>query len=279
VLEKELEYWRRQLGGVEALELPIDHPRPAESSYRGAAESFVVERELAEKLRELSRREGVTLFVTLLAAFQTLLYRYTGQEDIVVGTPIANRNRLEIEGLIGFFVNTLALRVRLSTEISFRDLLHRVRETALAAYSHDQVPFERLVVELSPKRTTAQNPLFQVWFFLNNNNGSSNNDPIFPGLTLSSVESDFSPARLDLTLTMSANFDSIVGAFTYATDLFEPETIITLTERFQSLLYALACNPDCKLLDIPFAALSENQRPLETHTIISPDEMQTTFAF
>jgi amino acid adenylation domain-containing protein/non-ribosomal peptide synthase protein (TIGR01720 family) len=277
VLEKELEYWRRQLGGVEALELPIDRPRPAVSSYRGAAESFVVERELAERLRDLSREESVTLFMALLAAFQTLLYRYTGQKDIVVGTPIANRNRLELEGLIGFFVNTLALRIQLSAEMSFRELLRKVRETALAAYSHDQLPFERLVTELSPKRNTAENPIFQVWFYLEN--GSSSNDPIFPGVILSSTESDFAPARLDLTLTMTTNFDGLAGAFTYATDLFEPETIITLTERFQSLLVALVCDPDCKLLDIPLAALTETQQSAETFTTISLDERESTFVF
>jgi non-ribosomal peptide synthetase component F len=137
-----------------------------------------------------------------LAAFQTLLYRYTGQEDLIVGTPIANRGRLELEGLIGFFVNTLALRSRLSSDISFRDLLHQVRKTALAAYSHDHVPFEKLVEELSPERSVGENPLFQAWFFLDDKD--VNDEPILPGITLSPVKVDFFSAKLDLALTMTA---------------------------------------------------------------------------
>jgi hypothetical protein len=277
VLEQELEYWRKQLAGVEPLELPTDHPRPAAPSYRGAQQVFVLETELAITLRELSRREGVTLFMTLLAAFKTLLYRYTGHEDIVVGIPTANRNRLELEGLIGFFVNTMALRTRLSADISFRDLLHQVRETALAAYSHDQVPFEKLVTELSLKRAVGQNPLFQVWFFLDN--ALSSNGPLLPEVTISSVKNDFSVAKLDLALTMTAYPDNLVGAFTYATDLFEHETIIILVKRFQSLLQALVHNPDCKLFDIPLVAFSESRQVIDTHTLGPIDETQATFVF
>ena len=276
-LERDLEYWRKQLAEVEALKLPTDHPRPATPSYRGAQQTFALETELAEALRKLSKQEGVTLFMTLLAAFQTLLYRYTGQEDLIVGTPIANRGRLELEGLIGFFVNTLALRSRLSSDISFRDLLHQVRKTALAAYSHDHVPFEKLVEELSPERSAGENPLFQAWFFLDDKD--VNDEPILPGITLSPVKVDFFSAKLDLALTMTASPNNIAGAFTYATDLFENKTIVTLIERFRFLLQSLVRNPDCKLLDLPLAVLSGKRQLAETYIIDSTDETQATFVF
>jgi amino acid adenylation domain-containing protein len=280
VLEGELEYWRKQLAGVEELKLPLDHPRPAVESHRGAQQAFLLETDLVAGLKELIHEEGATLFMLLLAAFQTLLYRYTGQEDIVVGTPAANRNRLELEGMIGFFVNTLAMRARLSSTISFRDLLHQVRETALAVYSHDQAPFEKLVEELSPKRAVGQNPLLHAWFFLDNtDNRSVNNGSILSRMSLFSGVADFVPARLDLALTMTANSNDIKGAFTYAADLFEPETINTLIGRFLSLLRTAVRDPDCKLLDIPLTDVSESRQTTEIHTIRSIDEMQVTFVF
>jgi non-ribosomal peptide synthetase component F len=276
-LAKEIEYWRKQLAGVEALKLPTDHLRTPVESYRGAVESFLLDEELAQALRVLSRQQGVTLFMTLLAAFQTLLYRYTGQKDIVVGTPIDSRNRLELEGLIGLFVNTLAMRAQLSSDISFRELLHQVRETALAAYSHSHAPFEKLVMELSPKRATGQNPLFQVWFFLETS--VSGHDPILAGITTSSVKTNFSPAKLDLALTMSANPNNIMGSFTYAADLFEARTIITLINRFRSLLQVLVRDPDRKLFDIPLMDVDENRQLLGTQAISRLDEMQASFVF
>ena len=150
------------------LELPTDHPRPAVRSYRGASHQFVVEREVAEKLRELSQREGVTLFMTLLGGFDVLMSRYSGQEDVVLGTDIANRNRAEIEGLIGFFVNQLVLRVEVRGGESFRELLKRVREVCLGAYAHQDVPFEKLVEELQPERDLSRSPLFQAKLILQN---------------------------------------------------------------------------------------------------------------
>jgi acyl carrier protein len=277
VLEAELEYWREQLAGIEAQQLPTDYPIPAVRNYRGAQQTFLLEAELAAALREQSRREEVTLFMIMLAAFQTLLYRYTGQRDIVVGTPIANRNRVELEGLIGFFVNTLALRVQLSSEDSFQDLLRKVRKMALAAYSRSHVPFEKLVVELAPKRVAGQTPIFRVWFFLENH--SSNKDLILPGITISPVKNDFSPAKLDLALTMNARSNGIVGTFTYATDLFEPETINTLIGRFQSLLRAAVHQPGCKLLDLPLAGLNENRQMMKPSDVGAIDEAQATFVF
>ena len=146
VLESQLSYWKKQLEGIPAvLNLPTDRPRPAVQSFRGVRQSFELSKELTQRLKALSRKEGVTLFMTLLAAFQALLYRYTGQEDIVVGSPIANRNRTEIEELIGFFVNTLVLRTNFAGDPTFKELLARVREMALGAYAHQDLPFEKLV--------------------------------------------------------------------------------------------------------------------------------------
>ena len=168
-LERQLAYWREQLGGeLPRLELPTDRERPAVPSYRGAQLGFRLSPEVSAGLKELSRREGVTLFMTLLAAFQTLLHRYSGQEDIVVGSPVAGRNYRETEGLIGFFVNTLALRTDLSGEPTFVELLQRVKEVCLGAYAHQDVPFEKLVEELQPERDLSRSPLFQVMFGLQN---------------------------------------------------------------------------------------------------------------
>jgi acyl carrier protein len=278
VLKRELEYWRDQLAGAKALELPTDYPRPAAPSYRGARQSFVIESELAENLRLLGRQEGVTLFMTLLAAFQTLLYRFTGRQDIVVGTPFANRGRLELERLIGFLTNTLVMRSQLSDGISFRDLLQQVRETSLAAYSHAQMPFEKLVIELAPKRAVGQNPLFQVWFFLDN--AYSNESSNLHEITQSAVKNDYSPAKLDLALIMTAYSDKLVGTFTYATDLFRAGTIIALIDQFRSLLQSLACDPDCKLSEIPLLKVSDGRPLIETaHINSSIDELQADFVF
>jgi non-ribosomal peptide synthetase component F len=216
--------------------------------------------------------------MTLLAAFQTLLYRFTGRQDIVVGTPFANRGRLELERLIGFFINTLVMRSRLSDEISFRDLLHQVRETSLAAYSHAQAPFEKLVIELAPKRAVGQNPLFQVWFFLDN--AYSNESSNLHEITQSAVKNDYSPAKLDLALIMTAYSDNLVGTFTYATDLFRAGTIIALIDQFRSLLQSLACDPDCKLSEIPLLKVSDGRPLIETARINSSiDELQADFVF
>src|SRR3989337_3930589 len=161
--------WKQQLNGVPSLlQLPTDRPRPAVQTFRGAKQSLALPGVLTESLKALSRKEGVTLFMTLLAAFQTMLHRYTGQDDIVVGSPIANRNRREIEGLIGFFVNTLVMRTDLSGNPTFRELVGRVREVALGAYAHQDVPFEKLVEELQPERSLSHTPLFQVMVSLDN---------------------------------------------------------------------------------------------------------------
>ncbi|MEW5861420.1 MAG: condensation domain-containing protein, partial [Cyanobacteriota bacterium] len=168
VLETQLAYWRQQLNGISVLNLPVDRPKPAVASYRGATQSLELPKKLSDALQTLSQQEGATLFMTLLAAFQILLYRYTHQEDIAVGSPIANRNRSEIEGLIGFFVNSLVLRTDLSGNPTFRELLGRVRQVTLGAYSHQDLPFEKLVEELHPERNLNIHPLFQVVFGFEN---------------------------------------------------------------------------------------------------------------
>jgi len=218
ILERQLDYWREQLAGVAAvLELPSDHPRPAVQSFRGSFEPVVVPAEVTARLKELSRREGVTLFMLLLGAWQVLLSRYTGAEDIPVGTPIANRQRGEVEGLIGYFVNALALRTDLSGDPPFRELLKRVREVALGAYLHQDVPFEKLVEELQPERALSHSPIFQVVFVLQN-------APLggldLPGVSLETLPSDNETAKFDLTLNLQEADDFIGGSLGYSTDLF-----------------------------------------------------------
>ena len=188
VLEGQLSYWKNQLADAPAvLELPTDRPRPPVQSYRGARQSMVLSGELNEALKTLSRQQGVTLFMTLLAAFQTLLHRYTQHDDIIVGSPIAGRNRTEIEGLIGFFVNTLVLRTDLSADPSFRQLLGRVRKAALDAYAHQDLPFEKLVEELHPQRNFSHSPLFQVMFAFQN---VPMTELRLTGLTVNSLKAD-----------------------------------------------------------------------------------------
>ncbi|HEX3253018.1 MAG TPA: amino acid adenylation domain-containing protein, partial [Pyrinomonadaceae bacterium] len=201
VLEKELSYWREQLAGAPpVLELPADHVRPPVQTFRGARQSFVIDASVAEGVKALSRREGATLFMTLLAAFETLLYRYSGQTSVVVGTPIAGRTQVEVEELIGFFVNTLVLRTEVSGGLSFVELLRQVKEVALGAYAHQEVPFEKLVEELEPERSLSHTPLFQVMFVM------QNEDPVgvsMSGLELSGVQTERVTAKFDLTLQLT----------------------------------------------------------------------------
>ena len=208
-LETHLAYWKEQLADLPTLELPTNHPRPAVQAYRGARQSLALPKTLSESLKALSQREGVTLFMTLVGAFQTLLYRYTNQDDIIVGSPIAGRNRVETEGLIGFFVNTLMLRTDLSDNPTFRELLGRVREVCLGAYAHQALPFEKLVEELQPERDLSRNPLFQVMFVLQN----APTRALARGLNVNSGTSMF-----DLTLSMGDTEQGLAGSLEYNTD-------------------------------------------------------------
>jgi len=231
VLEQELSYWRQQLGEeLPVLQLRTDKPRPPVQSARGRSQHFALPASLTAELKQLSNSEGVTLFMTLLAAFKILLWRYSGQSDVVVGTPIAGRNHLATEGLIGLFVNTLALRTSLSGDPSFRELLYRIREVTLGAYAHQDVPFEKLVDELQPERDMSRSPLFQVVFALHNETTETLQ---LPGLEANRVGSGGNEAlKFDFTLALIEIEGQLTGAMQYSTDLFEASTISRIIEQF-----------------------------------------------
>ena len=258
-LDAQLSYWKKQLAGIpELLEFPTDRPRPAVQRYHGAWESLPFPVADSEAIRALSRREGVTLFMTLLAVFNTLLYRHTGQDDIVVGSPIAGRNRVEVESLIGVFVNTLVLRSDLSGEPTFRKLLSRVRETALGAYAHQDLPFEKLVEELQPRRALDHHPLFQVAFDLET--GTSRTLKL-TNLTTYPISVQDDVAKFDLTLFMSDIGKELVATLEYNTDLFDRSTIRRVLARLQRLVHAIVENPDEKISRLEIL-LEEEKRQL-----------------
>ncbi|HEY9741969.1 MAG TPA: amino acid adenylation domain-containing protein [Coleofasciculaceae cyanobacterium] len=268
VLAAQLAYWRQKLDGISILNLPTDRPHPAVQTYRGATQFLQLPKSLSEALEALSQREGVTLFMTLLAAFQTLLYRYTQQEDIAVGSPIANRNRSEIEGLIGFFVNSLVLRTDLSGNPTFLELLSRVREVALGAYAYQDLPFEKLVEELHPERNLNQNPLFQVVFALQN---APMEALELPGLTLSPLQFvDTGTTRFDLEFHLWErkqnnglgidNSDGISGFVVYGTDLFDEATITRMLGHFQTLLEGIVANPEQRIADLALLSEAESHQ-------------------
>jgi hypothetical protein len=259
VLESQLAYWKRQLADLPVLQLPTDHPRPAVQSFRGARQAMAISEPVYAALKALSQQEEVTLFMVLLAAFQTLLHCYTGQDDIVVGAPTANRNRAEIEGLIGFFVNTLVMRSNLSGNPSFREVLRRVREVALGAYAHQDLPFERLVEALQPERDASRNPLFQVTFQLFS-------WPRWPGvspeqmLDLRSVE--IGTAKFDLRFDLMVTPEGLRGFLEYNTALFDAATITRMIGRLQTLLEGIVVNPAQRLSEFPpFAEAKQERRP------------------
>jgi amino acid adenylation domain-containing protein len=260
VLVPQLSYWKQQLLGAPALlELPTDRPRKAVQSYRGAYQSFTLSLELSEALAELSKRAGVTRFMTLYAAFVTLLYRYTGSEDIVVGTPVANRNRQEIEGLIGFFVNTLVLRTDLSANPSFEELLGRVREVALGAYAHQDLPFEQLVEALQPERSLSYTPLFQVMFALDD---ASVPSVELPDLTVSEFSFETGTTKFDLALSMENTASGLIGVWEYNSDLFDAATIARYSEHFLSLLEGIFANPIQPISELPLLTQRERHQLL-----------------
>jgi non-ribosomal peptide synthetase component F len=240
-LGRQLDYWRRRLQAVPVLALPTDYPRPAAPSSTGAQLTFQFPTELSTALHRLCREEGVTVFMALLAAFKTVLSHYSGQTDIAVGTPVAGRSRPELEQLIGFFVNTLVLRTDLSGRPTFRQLLARVRDTALGAFDHQDVPFERLVQDLQPDRNLDRTPLFQVMFGLQN-------APVhtidLDHLQLTTHPIDTHSSMFELLLIVNDDPDTINGLITYRTDLYHPDTITTLTTHLQQLLHTTTTNPN-----------------------------------
>jgi amino acid adenylation domain-containing protein len=260
VLERQLAYWRDQLADVPAVsELPTDRPRPAVQTFRGASESFTLAPRLSQSLRELSRREGATLYMTLMAAFQTLLYRYTGQGDIIVGSPIAGRNRAETEALVGFFVNTLVLRSRIAPGNTFTELLQQVREAALGAYTHQDIPMEKLVEELQPERNTSHTPLFQVTCAMQN---APMETLELSGLVLSEIANLVQPAKYDLSLSFGESDQVIYGTMVYNVDLFDDTTITRMIEHLETLLQAVVADPHLPLSELPLLPDAERRRLL-----------------
>jgi len=260
VIESQLSYWRQQLSGsLPILQLPTDHPRPPVQTYRGKYQSLKLPLNLTKALKALSQQEAVTLFMTLLAAFQTLLSRYSGQEDIIVGIPIAGRNQVETEGLIGLFVNTLAIRTNLSINPSFRQLLSQVREVTLEAYDHQDLPLEKLIEELKSERDLSRSPLFQVMFVFQN---TPSKPWELPGLTITPLEVHSGTSKFDLILALEETSEGIKGGVEYNTDLFEAATITRMVGHFQTLLESIVANPQQRLSDLPLLTAAEQHHLL-----------------
>ncbi|HEX8556987.1 MAG TPA: amino acid adenylation domain-containing protein [Pyrinomonadaceae bacterium] len=260
VLAEQLGYWKEQLGGeLPALALPTDRPRPPMATYRGADFTLEFPEGLGARLSALGHEGGATPYMTLLAGFFALLHRYTGQEDLVVGTPIAGRNRRETEGLIGFFVNTLVLRASVAGEPTFRELLGRVREATLGAYAHQEVAFEKLVEELHPERDMSRNPLFQVAFALQN---APTQDLALRGLNMTALEVGSGASRFDLEVHLWEDGGELGGFIVYSTDLFEEASVRRLFAHYLRLLEGAAADPDARVSDLPLLRPEEERRLL-----------------
>ncbi|HYT22705.1 MAG TPA: amino acid adenylation domain-containing protein [Candidatus Polarisedimenticolia bacterium] len=258
-LEGQLAYWKKQLETLSILQLPNDRPRPAIQTSRGARQSFTLPEDLVEGLKMLGRQEGVTLFMTLLAAYQTLLGRYTGQNDIAIGAPISGRDRSEFESLIGLFLNMLVLRTDLSGNPTFRELLCRARKVCLEAYANQDVPFEELVQELQPLRSLSHNPLFQVTFALQNSPTSLLK---LTGMTARDLNLGSGIATFDLHLFMVEDETTLSGWLIYNTDLFDAASIARMVRHFQMILEAVVANPDQHISDLPLLTEAEKHQLL-----------------
>jgi hypothetical protein len=255
--QKQLAYWKKQLSGnLPVLHLPGIGPRPMAQTFRGARYHFQLPLSLTEELKHLSRCQEVTLFMTLLAAFQTLLHRYTGEGDILIGSPIANRTCHETEALIGFFANTLVLRADLSDNPTFRRLLGQVRETTLSAYAHQDLPFDHLVEELQPERSLSYTPLFQVMFILQT---APVEEMQLPGLTIDFLQTDSGTAKFDLNLDMVETEYGLGGSIEYSTDLFDEGRIAQLLNRFQTLLESIVADPDQEVSKLQLVSAHETR--------------------
>ena len=255
VLAREIDWWRRQLAGLPPLvTLPTDRPRPAVQSYRGATRPVLFPAELTRRMETLGRHEGATLFMVLLAAFQTLLARFSGEDDLAVGSPMAGRTHREIEPLIGFFVNTVVLRSDLSPTSTFGELLGRVRETALDAYLHQDIPFEKLVLELAPERSLAHAPLFQAMLVLQNAPAESLE---IRDLRLRPVSLETTAAKFDLTVSLGEHGGGLLGTVEYATDLYDASTVDRLIACFELLLSGMVEEPERRLGELPLLTAAE----------------------
>ncbi|ERT05439.1 non-ribosomal peptide synthase TIGR01720 domain protein [Lyngbya aestuarii BL J] len=265
-LKTQLTYWKQQLKNLTTLNLPTDYPRPVTQSFRGKTQSLTLSKELTTALKALSRQQGVTLFMTLLAAFKILLHRYSNQDDIVIGSPIANRNRQETESLIGFFVNTLVLRTDLSGNPSFEDVLKRVREVTSGAYKHQDLPFSKLVEELQPERNLSHNPLFQVMFQFQNEayqfQNSSSPELQLPNLQIGQFWIDPESTKFDITWHLIERESEILVVIEYSTDLFKQDTIARMLGHFQMLLSEIIANPQVLLSNLSILTLTEQHQLL-----------------
>ncbi|NMO14244.1 non-ribosomal peptide synthase/polyketide synthase [Pyxidicoccus fallax] len=259
-LRAQIDWWKQLLSGAPtALELPTDKPRPATLTHAGGKVSVHLPVALSQGLEALAQREGVTPYMLLLAGFQALLHRYSGQDDVLVGSPIAGRRHAETEGIIGFFVNTLVLRARFSPQLTFRELLAQVRDTTLGAYEHQDVPFERLVEELQPKRDLSRTPLFQALFALQN---APMPELSLPGLTLRNLELDPDSTKFELSLDLTRTSDGYQGGLVFSTELFERTTAERLMAHFQLLLEKALAAPEAPLSALPLQTATERQQLL-----------------
>src|ERR1051325_8846022 len=259
-LDRQMRYWKGQMEGAPAaMELPTDRVRPAAQTYRGAQATFAINKEVSERLRQVSRREGVTMFMLLLSGYKVLLMRQSGQEDVVVGTPIANRRRKEVEGLIGYLANTLVLRSKVRGEDGFRELLSEVKEVTLGGDEHQDVPFEKLVEELQPDRSLSYNPLFQVMFAFQNNPVSLIR---MPGLSVEISNITTGTSKVDLTLDLSDEPGGIKGHIEYATDLYDEATIERMKQHYLNVVQSVASDPRQPIAAIKLLAEQERQQLL-----------------
>jgi amino acid adenylation domain-containing protein len=259
-LDDQLHYWKRNLEGLSRLELPADRPRRAGASANGAQFVLALPQTLAQSLRDLGQREGATLFMTLLAGFQVLLHRYSGQPDIAVGTPIAGRSRQHLDSIIGFFVNTLVMRCHLSGSLSFRETLARIRECVLDAMTHQDLPFEKLVEDLAPARSASANPLFQVMFVFEAN---ANARTSFAGTPAKSIQLPVPGSKFDLMLSVADTGKLLTTYWDYSTDLFDSPTIDRLAHHFQTLLQSIVADPGQKVAKLALL------NPAERHQLLS----------
>ena len=258
MLQEQLGYWRKQLQDAPPLlELPLDRPRPARQEFRGALETVALAPTLASAIKAACRSEGVTLFMYLLAGFQALLSRYSGQEQIVVGTDLANRPTMECEQVIGFFINLLAIRTDLSGNPTYRELLGRVRETALGAYAHQDMPFDKLVEELQPERNPSYNAVVQVLFVMQNTPTARAQ---LAGLELSSLATPLTRSKFDIGVFVTDTDKGLTGHWVYNTDIFERATILRVAANFEMLLASAIGNPECRLSALEFLTTAEKQQ-------------------
>ncbi|MCK9776009.1 non-ribosomal peptide synthetase [Pseudomonas syringae] len=267
---RQLDYWKQQLGDQQPiLELPADYPRPVVQSHAGARLAVELEPALIDGLKQVARQQGVTLFMLLLASFQSLLHRHSGQSDIRVGVPIANRNRAETEGLIGFFVNTQVLRAEFDVHTTFNELLQQVKYTALQAQAHQELPFEQLVEALQPQRSLSHSPLFQVMF--NHQSQASADVRALPGLQVEALLPDSYPAQFDLTLNTAEHDGGLSAGLTYATALFDPSTIERMAGHWLALLQAICANAAQRIAEVPMLDVAERQQILHDWNATAAD--------